>query len=463
MPRKKHWLMKKKVLVAGLGLHGGGRDVVRYLISRGAQVRVTDAKKRSELKSTLLALPKIQGTFGRHLESDADWADIIIKNPGIPKDNPLIMYARKKANKKVLSDLDLFFRETKKKPDVAVTGTRGKSTTAALCAHIIKSKKKVYLAGNIRRSVLEDVEKARKSFTVFELSSWQIEDCEDKRISPKIGIFTTLFTDHLNRYKHFSDYQKAKERLFLHQSRQDAVILNFDQLKIRGLEKKLQSKVFFISMRKLSGRHNGVFCDKDKIFWLHNNKRKFLCSSKDIPLLGKHNIHNALFAIQASLLAKISPETIVKSLKTFKGLEGRLEYLGKRNGAYVYNDTAATTPDALAACVTTLSKKYPKSIIHVLCGGTDKKLDFSVLKKIKKIENTRYYFLGGTATKKIRIALGIRSAGKIFTNMQEPVRFILQQAHQEDVIVLSPGAASFGLFKHEFDRGSQFENVIQAR
>lgn len=429
----------KRVIVMGLGLHGGGKGVVKFLAEQGAKILVTDLKTKKELKESIKELKdyKINYVLGKHRVGDFKNADLIIKNPGVPKNSKYLKIARK--NKiPIETDVGLFFELCPSKKIIGITGTKGKSTVATLIAKLLATKYHAVLAGNIRTSVLEELPKVKKNtIVVLELSSWQLEDLKPYKKSPYIAVITNIMQDHLNRYRGMGDYIKAKELIFKFQKPDDVLILNYDDKIVREFARKSRSKT---------------------IFYLKSQTRNYL---KYIHLLGEHNLYNISAAITVAKIFKIPNSLIKKALENFKGIEGRLEFVKKNKGVEYFNDTTATTPEATIAALRTLP--LSKDII-LIAGGTDKNLKFKELIKEINKRVKLLILLPGTATKKLKKELEIRNTRyeiRDTKTMKQAVSMASKNAEQDDIILLSPGCASFGLFQHEFDRGEQFKRCVE--
>lgn len=451
------FLKDKKVLLVGLGLHGGGASVLAYLLKHGARVRVTDLKTRKELHTSLKIFKKIPGTFGKEDVRDVSWSDIIVKNPGVPKDNTLIRHARKQ-RKIIVTDITLFQLALNKKFDCVVTGTRGKTTTTSLIGHICKGYlKKVFVGGNNRVPVLSSSKFASQGSVILELSSFQIEDSHPKA---RVAVFTNFSPDHLNRYPSLISYFRAKADLFLHQEHSDVAVLNYDNTIIRKLSEQICSKVLFFSTHKLPISVNGVYIHGNKFFIQNNKASRFVIALSKIKLFGEHNYQNYAAAICAAHAMQIPLRVIKKQLVSFNGVEYRLQCVRIFKQRYFFNDTTATSPEALVAAYRSLRDRFPNATIHFIVGGADKKLDFSILKKISRDPKMCLYPLKGTATKKLLQSMN-RTKSLVFTSFSEAFTLAWEKSVPGDLIVLSPGAASFGMFLHEFDRGQQFNSLVK--
>ncbi len=415
----------KKVTIIGLGLHGGGVGTAKFFCQQGAKPLVTDLKTKSQLKESLQKLKgfPIKFVLGKHRKEDFINTDLIIKNPAVPQNSPYLKFARKHEIP-IKTDIDIFF-DLCKAPIIGITGTKGKSTVATLIYLFLKTKyPNTVLAGNIGVSPLEILPKVnKKSRVVLELSSFELEDLKK---SPQVAVITNLFPDHLDRYKNFKDYIKAKEPIFKYQKKNDILVLNYNDLEVRKLVLKGHSRVHFFK-----GSNNSAAIAVAKIF-------------------------------------KVSKKNIKKVLSNFKGVSNRQELIAMKRGIRYINDTTATTPQSAILAIAAFREKFPKSKIILIAGGQDKKLNYKSLAKEIQKEISSLILLPGTATNKIKKRLKKMSETRslsvdrervsvfLVNSMKEAVKKASKQAKKGDIILLSPGAASFNLFKNEFDRGKQF-------
>ncbi|MEW5720327.1 MAG: UDP-N-acetylmuramoyl-L-alanine--D-glutamate ligase, partial [Chloroflexota bacterium] len=226
-------LRAKKVLVMGLGVHGGGLGVARWLVKQGARVIVTDLKRAEELQSSLDALRglSIEYVLGEHREQDFLNADLVVRNPGVPRESKWLQFAREH-DIPVEMEMSLFVERLPRGAAqvIGVTGTKGKTTTTLMTGAILqRANLKTVVAGNLRVSALELLDQIdAETPVVLELSSWQLEAFPPQRISPHIAAITNIFPDHLNRYRDLDDYADAKAIIFRYQQPGDFIVLNFD-------------------------------------------------------------------------------------------------------------------------------------------------------------------------------------------------------------------------------------------
>ncbi len=481
---KENFLKNKKVTVMGLGLIGGGVGVVEFLVKAGAKVLVTDLKTKKELKKSL---EKIKGlpvelVLGKHRPKDFIKTDLVIKNPGVREDSFYLEIARKH-DVAIETDIGIFF-ELCKAPIIGVTGTKGKSTVATLIHHLIASRtlnipggvppamKKKYpraiLAGNIGTSPLEFLDKiTKKSRIILEISDSQMEGLKKHKKGPKIAVITNIFPDHLNRYKTFKEYIETKRTIFQFQKPKDILLLNYDNKIVRDFWKSAKSRVYFFSQKEPPKKFRAAcFLKDEKIFF--GKEKKPICSIRELKIKGEHNISNILSAISTAKLLKIPPKDIKAVLKEFKGVSFRQEFIGEIRGVKYFNDTTATMPQASQAAIRTLRQSFPKAKIILIAGGVDKNLDYKNLAKEIEKNIEKLILFSGTASDKIKKELSVTRyfrEKRVISNigsMEEAVKTAAKTVKKGDIVVLSPGAASFNLFKNEFDRGEQFNKAVKS-
>ncbi|MCX6745665.1 MAG: UDP-N-acetylmuramoyl-L-alanine--D-glutamate ligase [Candidatus Parcubacteria bacterium] len=452
----------KKITVMGLGLHGGGLAVTKFLAQKGALLTVTDLKNEKQLKSSLNQLRgfKIKYVLGQHKLSDFRNAQMIIQNPGVSRDSRFLLEA-KKHKIPIETDLSLFFQLCPSSKIIGITGTKGKSTTTTLIYNIIKAQKKdAVMGGNIRISPLEFLKKIKSQTPVIlELSSWQLEGLAERKISPPIAVITNILVDHLNTYKNLADYAQAKSMIFKYQKPNDIIILNKENALTLKMAKKARAKVYFFSKQKLNKNESGTYPEKNWLIFQTKGKKKKILKLSEIQLPGSHNLENILAAVCLVKTFGIPDKIIKRVIRQFGGIEGRLQLIREHKGIKYYNDTTATTPDAVIAALNTFDHK-----VVLLAGGTDKKLDFKNLAKMIKAKVRALILFEGTATEKLVAELrkiNFNQEIVFVDSMKEAfkqAKYILQEG---DAFILSPGAASFGLFINEFDRGEQFNKIVK--
>jgi UDP-N-acetylmuramoylalanine--D-glutamate ligase len=457
-------LKEKKITVMGLGLHGGAVAAVSFLCDLGATVTVTDLKSEEQLGSSIEKLKKyknIKFILNQHRPEDFAHADLVIKNPGVSRDNKYIKVAEE--NKvPVEMDASLFFKLCPNKI-IGVTGTKGKTTTSTLIYEILKTAgKDVIKVGIGQVSVLDKLKKLKKdTIVVFELSSWRLSALAQSKISPAVAVITNIYQDHLNYYKTMSEYIADKKFIFQNQKKDDVCVINVDNDYIRQFEPEINSKKIKFSLHELN-EPGAVYVKDGTIYFNDGVDEKRIMEKKDIVVKGDHNLENILAAIAVAVSQEIDINVIKKAITHFSGVsQHRLELVGEIDGVKYYNDTAATTPESAIRGLNSFSEP-----VVLICGGSDKNLDMKEFAKEISSKTKSAIFFKGVGTDKIIEAIKYNSGNAeqeftIVDSMAKAVELASAQAQAGDVVLLSPGAASFGLFQNEFDRGDQFREAVK--
>lgn len=478
----------KKVLVMGLGTLGGGVATTAWLVKHGAKVTVTDLRSKKELFSSLKALrnavKKVMFVLGKHRTTDFKTNDVVVVNPAVRRESEFLKIARK-AGAAVVNDARIFF-DTTTNPTIAITGTRGKTTTTNWVAHLLRARDRgVFAAGNTpERPLLMDLDRlAHRSETtaVVELSSWQLELLGEARRAPDIAVITNIYADHLNRYRDIESYATAKTFIFRNQNPSQALILNHDNPWTPFfLRMKPRGRVYFFSTGTparpeggLPPRTQGIFLKNGALIFREIGSsivvadRAFV--KNFVRTWGAHNLANLLAAMLAAHLAGLPWQTIIAHTHSLPAIPFRQETVTRRKGLLVINDSAGTSPDAVVAAIT----RFKSPSTYLITGGTDKKLEFRDLAREMKssIPPSRAFFLNGSATKKLvselaRVGFFKKSSPQIFEDLSAILLAIREHLrvtkHQSPATVLfSPGAASFEKFKNEFDRGNQLSRAAR--
>jgi UDP-N-acetylmuramoylalanine--D-glutamate ligase len=458
-------LKGKKITVMGLGLLGGGIGTVKFLNLAGAKVLVTDIKSKEELASSLVALKDLKGieyVLGQHRVEDFIKTDMVIKTPFASWENK---YVKMALDKKIPVEMDssLFFKLCRNEI-VGVTGSKGKTTAATLIFEILKKAGRNPVAVGIGKvSVLDKLKELKKdSVVVFELSSWRLSALGRNKLSPKIAVLTNIYPDHLNYYKNMEEYISDKKEIFRHQKPQDYCVINWDDETLNKLGSEINSQIIKFSEHKVE-RGKSVCIENDFIFLNDGIDEKKVLDISQISLKGKHNLTNILSAIGAAHAMGVSLEKIRETVLEFKKAPAhRLEFVRELRGVKYYNDTAATTPESAISGINSF-----KEPVILICGGSDKKLDMSSFAKAICQKVKGVIFFKGEATDKIiaeiKKIIGQETSEIKFSvveSMEKTIELANKSAEAGDVILLSPGAASFGLFSNELDRGDKFKEAV---
>ena len=360
--------------------------------------------------------------------------DAILLSPGVPRTNPLIVKANK-LNIKVVGDLDLIFPLLKKKVTIGVTGTDGKTTTVNLLKHLLKQKHKVVACGNNGvpiLNVMDEIEKAE--IVIIEISSYMLE--QNQNIIPSISIITNIDQDHLDRYSSFEKYRQTKFKIL---DGEGIAMINQDDENIN---------------------HQGTISPRKKIFIGKNaeygfNEKELIIKNdtlvyKEMNLKGICNRYNMLFAIATSHVLGLSFDLIKKGITTFEGLPHRLEFVVKKNNIEVYNDSKATTLQAVKNALLSF-----RSCVLIM-GGQGKGIHYEELKYLRK--RVKKLFTYGEEGLKIKMTLGWE--GEYIEKFSEVVKKAWRICEENDVLLLSPGASSFDQFSNFEERGLAFKKII---
>lgn len=444
---KKNIFTGKKILVMGLGRFGGGIDVVKFACAEGAKVIVTDLAKREELAESIKQLEglNVEYHLGSHDPADFQQADIVVVNPAVPLDNDFVQIARK-AGKKITSQIELFF-EFCPAAIIGITGANGKSTTASLTAHLLRSRfgKGVWLSGNIGNEPLLTVLDRIKpdNLVVLEISSFQVEQLAQSKLVPDMAVLTNLTPNHLDRYGSFERYCESKEPLFQYQELDE----NCPAVSIFNAEDKISRQWF----EKYNGQ-SGRICMKFSADDVPANMREAY------TLPGRANLSNLAAAITVARHFGITDEQIAGSLPDFKALPHRLQLVAEIKGVRWYNDSKATTPDS--AIVALESFAHP----IIIAGGYDKHISFDELGRKIAQKAKAAILIGQTAqaiAKAIQADAQNRTEIKFAKTLKEAVELADALAADGDVVVLSPACASYDMFDNYQHRGRQFSDLVQ--
>lgn len=460
-------LKDKRVLVMGLGVHGGGLGVTQWLAKRGARVTVTDLKKAEELQPSLDALRglPIRFVLGEHREEDFIDTDLIVRNPAVPRESRWLRLAQKH-NVPIEMEMGLFFEQLPRgrAQVIGITGTKGKTTTTLMVGAILsKANPKTAVAGNLRVSALELLDRIDSDTpVVLELSSFQLEGLEPHQVSPHIAAITNISADHLNRYGSLNDYAEAKAMIFRYQQPDDFIVLNFDNRILTRYAPRALSRLVWTSAKRALTQ--GAFREGNALMWRWDGTREKIMEVNALQVPGAHTIENALTAIAVASVWGAKPDQIANALADFRGIEHRQELAREIDGVRYINDTTATAPAATLAAINTFAPTA-KGIV-LMAGGADKSLDFSEMARVIASNVQHLILLEGTATDKIARAVENAGAKEIiagrFDDLPRAVERAKALARAGDVVLLSPGCASFGMFANEFERGEKFKQIVKA-
>jgi len=425
------------VLVVGLARTGVATAL--FCAARRAKVTATEAKPESALGDVPAKLREAGVTLelGGHTEKTFLAQDLIIPSPGVPADDAFLVAARSKKIT-VWSEIELAYRFQEGKL-IGITGSNGKTTTTTLVHHILaNSGAQAILAGNVGTALISNVEQTNaRTVAVVELSSFQL--------------VLNLTPDHLDRHKTMEAYARAKARLFENQTELDAAVLNADDAPTVGYAPK-KPQLFWFS-RKHAVKQ-GAYLKGQDIVVTHKGGEDFVMKAQEIPLAGAHNLENVLAAVMAARLAGVDAVSIGKAVKTFAGVEHRLEFVAEIAGVKYYNDSKATNVDATLKALAAFAGR-----ILIILGGKDKGSDYTVLQKPLR-EKAILALLIGAASDKIEKQIAGSVAMERAETIERAVEIASQAAQAGDIVVLAPACASFDQFQSYEHRGRVFKELV---
>ncbi len=441
-------LRGKRVLVVGLARTGVATAL--FCAARGANVMATDARTENEIGEAIAPLRTagVKLELGGHRENTFLEQDLIIPSPGVSADAPLLQAARAKGVT-IWSEVELADRFLSGRL-IGITGSNGKTTTTSLIEHILKNAGfSTILAGNIGTPLIARVEHTSDdSVTVVELSSFQLELIETFR--PNISVFLNLTPDHLDRHHSLEAYASAKARIFENQTEADSAVLNADDPGTTPLAPTKPHVYWFSRKQRVA---QGAFVREGEIVFRHNGLEEAVLSLKEIPLPGAHNVENVLAAVVATCLAGASAAAIAKGVRSFAGVEHRLEFVAEIGGVRYYNDSKATNVDATVKAL----DAFPGRILIVL-GGKDKGSDYTLLQGPLREKAILALLIGAAADKiekQITGSVAIERAGTI----ERAVEIASHAARPGDLVLLAPACASFDQFQNYEQRGRVFKEL----
>ena len=442
-------LQGKRVLVVGLARTGVATAL--FCAAHGARVTATDSQPAERLTDTLKKLQAagIACETGAHAEETFLAQDLIVVSPGVPADSTPLLAARAKGIT-IWSEVELASRFLRGKL-IGITGANGKTTTTSLVAHILRSAGfSTILAGNIGTPLIACVDDSRDdTWTVAELSSFQLELTDKFR--PDIAAFLNLSPDHLDRHHTMEAYGAAKAKIFANQSADDFAVLNADDAATLPHAPKTPA-VYWFSRKKTV--EQGAFLRDDAVMIRRDGQEQSIVPVEDIPLVGAHNLENVLAAVTITLLTGARAGAVASAVKTFAGVEHRLEFVAKVRGVPYYNDSKATNVDATQKALESFDGR-----VIVILGGKDKDSDYRTLRKELRHRASRALLIGAAA-EKIASQIAGSVAMEMVGTLERAVGRAEQIARPGDTVLLAPACSSFDQFENYEHRGRVFKDLV---
>ncbi|GJQ25928.1 MAG: UDP-N-acetylmuramoylalanine--D-glutamate ligase [Phycisphaerae bacterium] len=452
-----------RVVVMGLGRFGGGIGVTRWLARQGARVCVTDMASEADLQSGIAALADVDVRFrlGGHDERDLDGCDLLVVSPAVDKRKAGFYQAAVRRGIPWTSEMNLFLERCPARL-VGITGSVGKSTTTAMLGEILQRAERepgwrhgrVWVGGNIGKSLLDELPAMTPAdLVVLELSSFQLEDAQCIRRSPHIAALTNLRENHLDRHGTMANYAAAKAGIYAHQREGDWLILPVDDAELRHLPN---------GWRDHRGLIRAGTSPPDRV--RVQMRRSAVDAPIEFPVRlqvpGAHNLQNAAMASAVAQLLQVSPDVISRALAEFRGLAHRLEFVRAFRGVRYFNDSKATTPQAAATSL----RAFDCPVV-LLAGGSDKGIPFSDM-CVEAVRRARAVICMGETQEAIRSQLleakqvADSPALHVATDFAGGIHLARDLARPGDVVLLSPGCASYDWFKNYEERGETFKRIV---
>lgn len=442
----------KRVLVLGAGI--SGRSVADVLVRQGASVTLNDAKdidiKKEEFRQ--LQVQGVKLVFGQQQDDLLEGIDYVVLSPGISIYIPLIQTARSR-NITVMSEIEVAYQLCKA-PVIAITGTNGKTTTTTLTGEMLKAAgKAVVVGGNIGLALSHEVLGVDETgIVVAEISSFQLESIID--FKPHIAAVLNVTPDHIDRHRTMEEYQRTKERIFSNQRDSEYLILNYDDAAVRNMAERALSQVLYFSASQ--ELQTGAYVKEGLLQINWQGKNYPICSVKEMKLFGRHNVENALAACCAALLMDVSTTAMSMVLRSFTGVEHRIEPVAAVNGVPYYNDSKATNPESSIKAL----EAFDGHVV-LIAGGRDKNTDLKEFMALAKAK-VDHLILVGEAQE--RFAAHAQAAGVSHIHctgsMEDAVQLAHRLARPPQIVLLSPACASYDMFANYEERGRVFKELV---
>ena len=430
----------KKVLVYGLGVTG--ISTVKTLEKLGYDLYTYDKNKKN-----IKELEGYKYSPISDLRNDTNVYEFVVKSPGIKPTDPAVEYLSKKFE--IISDIELSYRIFPDKEFIAITGTNGKTSTTSMISHILNDNNiKAYSVGNIGEGILWQMYEKHGVF-VEELSSFQLHDTSTYK--PHIANLLNINEDHIDWHGSFDDYIESKCKIASNQDENDFLIVNAEDKIIKDHKEDFKAKIYEFSSKSVVNR--GLYFKDGSIYLNDDNiKDKLILDVKDLSVIGIHNYENVMAAMLSTYLYGLDIDKISKSIKSFKSIAHRLEYVATFNNIDIYNDSKGTNVDSSVKAIESFSKP-----IIIIAGGYDKHIDYTDYVKAFQENGKLMVLMGETKHKLENLCKEYNITYKMVEDMQEALEVSFKEAKQGDVILLSPASASWDMYESYVKRGEDFK------
>ena len=447
-------LRERKSIVLGAGKSGVA--AAKFLAERGSVVALHDQRdvdQWTEAAKTLKASHNVGIISGDIPSWLLDQIDLVVISPGVPTNTIPARYVDRKDGE-VIGEVELAYRFLKGRV-VGITGSNGKTTTTALIGEMLRNSGiETQVGGNIGTPLLSLTDtSSNDSWTVAELSSYQLETI--KKFRPSVGICLNVTPNHLDRYESFNDYAAAKHRLFMNQTAEDVAILNADDEITVNWAKGLKANIVMFSVKK--ELDEGIFLRDERLICRSNEKEKILTTRDQIFLRGLHNVENVLAAFAAGLACGASPDSMRETVKEFKGVDHRIEFVAEIDGVKFYNDSKATSVDAASKALEAVAGEG-KTIL--ILGGRGKNAPYAPM--IDLIEGSvRSLVLIGEDAENIKSQMAGHAEIIMADSLESAVAKAFAASEWGDTVLLAPACASFDMFRSYEERGEIFKEAVR--
>ena len=450
-----NFLENKKILILGFGKEGN--STYKFIRNKFKNIKITILDHKKQEKFEKSKNENIEIICDDEYEKYFDEFDIIIKSPGVSLKKEIY----EEYKEKIMSQTSLFLDYSKNNV-IGITGTKGKSTTSTLIYHILKNcNLDCKLVGNIGVPIFDEINDIKEdTIIVIEMSSHQLQYIKK---SVNIAILLNIYEEHLDYYESFEDYIKAKEKIYEFQNENDLLIYNSccENININKILNKKQRKIpIYINSLEEFGNDN-VNIKENEILFNNNNNIVNIIDKKDINtnLIGEHNLYNIAVAMAVCFELGLKKEEILKSISSFKGLENRIEFVGKYDDITFYNDSISTIPESTICTIKSFEK-----VNTIIIGGKDRGVNYSKLAEFLDKSNIDNVVFIGESGKKIYNMLkdNVSKNKYIYAEKLEiAVELAKLNTVKNGICILSPAAASYGYYKNFEERGNVFKKLVK--
>lgn len=440
-------LSGKSLLILGFGREG--RSTYNFLKTHNVNCKIGIADKNNITDEEILK-DNVTLHIGENYIDAMNNYDLIMKSPGISlKDVDLT-----NVKNKITSQTELFLKYGKDKI-IGITGTKGKSTTSSLIYNMIKNKYKTLLVGNIGLPAFNMIDEFENTdYYVYELSSHQLEFV---RHSPHIAVLLNMFEDHLDHYVSYEAYKEAKRNIFKHQEKNDWYVLNEEMEDVLNLDNEIVANTIKVASAETNALNHTSYTEKEVDITIKDKIYNVQLPEK-INLNGKHNIYNIAVAMSVAKLLDVPDDDLQEGLNTFKALPHRLETIGVYDSVTYIDDSIATIPEAVISAVNSMD-----NVDTVLIGGMDRNIDYDNLIEFIIENNVPNVILMYDSGKRIYNEVKKHStlSNIIYAEtLEKAVELAVQITEKNKICLLSPAAASYGIFKNFEERGDKFKEYV---